>query len=257
LASVVLSASVFVTGVAHAEGEQPEGSVRSLLPDGTHCKIESVVASTYVVRGRPQYASRNQGASETTAGCAFDAGPGNISFTAFDATALSSHTKAPGSELDLTPQYTLKAVPEVDIATGYTARLFPQPLHGEPMDGGHEFFASMTGNYRVRPMVGIFADPIRKQGAYVTMGVSHKVVYHSLAVTGAFTAGFASYRGMKFGSYDLSPSVTARYTIVGPLYATARGSFSFLVGRANVMPEGDGSLAGRSVPWGFAGIGLD
>jgi hypothetical protein len=255
MVSVAVAATLFAAGAARAEGESPDAS--SILTRVTKCHAESVVATTYVVRGRAQYASRDQGALESTVGCGLTAGPGALALEAFNATALSTHTGAPGSEIVLTPGYTYKPVPEVDLTTGYAAHLFPKPLHGQPIDGSHEIFATMTGNFRVRPSVGLFVDPVRREGAYVTMGLSHKVVYHSFAVTGAFTAGFAEYKGMQFGSYDLSPSLTARYTIVGPLYITARGAYSFLLGRANVLPQSDGSLAGRSVPWAFAGLGLD
>ena len=225
-------------------------------------QAETGVASTYVFRGRPQYASRSDASSQSTlAATAKRVGPGDFTFTAWNASALAETNAQPGTavELDLTGAYTVNAGDHFSATGGYIAYVYPRHLASQTVDGAHELFAGLSiPNDVVTPAAQVNVEFVRLMGAYATAGLSRTWSWDSLSLTPQASVGFAGYSGVATRMNDVSAMLTGQWTFYGPAYVNLRLAYSYLGGGAHDLPTTTGdSFAGRSVPWGMLALGLN
>lgn len=236
---------------------------------GVGFQIETSLASTYVFRGIPQYNRLYQPSSQNTALLRLDRlGPGSLSVSVWNATALSSYGEQPGTalELDVTAAYSVRLRDAFDVGLGYIGYLYPSHLTGAPTDGAHEltaFFA--VQNPYVVPSVGIFAELVRQKGAYVAIGAARDFTWRTLTVTPALNLGVASYRNY-LGGPDAAPahindataSLSGRVALPSDFYVSARVSYSFRGTPASLIPAGMDvpGFDGRSSVFGAVAVGI-
>ncbi len=232
-------------------------------------QLETSIASGYVARGIVQYASGNDASSQNTAALRIDhVGPGAVSFTLWNAIALADHSAQPGTalEIDACAAYGFNAGP-VALTAGYTAYLFPSHAEGAPIDGGHEIYGTAAyANPYVVPTVGLWIEPVRQQGVYVTVGGSHDFHHHRWTFSPAITVGAAAYRKY-LGSdqvaaphlNDVTAGFASRVDLAGGVYAAARVSYAIRATPDDLMGDAmDTSmgLGGRSTLVGLLAVGV-
>jgi hypothetical protein len=230
-------------------------------------QVETSVASGYVARGIVQYADRGVASSQNTAAIKIDhVGPGALTLSGWNATALDNYDQQPGTalELDLTATYGFTAGP-VAVTAGYTAYLFPEHAEGTPVDGAHEVFATAAyDNPYVVPAVAIWAEVARQQGAYVTVGGSRDFHAGPCTITPAVSVGAAAYRkylGTERAAAphlnDVTAGLAGRVDLAGGAYAALRLSYALRTTPDELMDaDADWGMAGRSTLVGVVAIGV-
>lgn len=223
-------------------------------------QLETGVASTYVFRGRFQYAARGDASSQSTAALTMKrAGPGEASITAWNASALTTAHPQPGTatEIDLTASYAYTIADTVATSAGYIAYLYPDHTKAQHLDGAHELFgvASLPTKY-VTPSLGVYGEMVRLRGAYTTAGLSRAIAVRRFLFTPSASVGVAAYDHAPAHLNDVSAMFTAQWTFAEPAYLNARIAYSYMGGRAADLPYGNGSFTGRSAPWAMVAFGI-
>jgi hypothetical protein len=230
-------------------------------------QLETSVASSYVSRGIVQYADRDVASSQNTASLRVDhVGPGALTLGTWSAVALSRYDNQPGTalELDLTASYAFNAGP-IALTSGYAAYLFPSHEAGTPLDGGHEVFATASyDNPYVVPAVGVWIEPVRQQGAYVTLGGSHDFHYKMCTLSPAISLGAAAYRKYLGADQQATPhlnDVTAglagRVDLAGGTYAALRLSYALRTTPSDIMGSDETwGMSGRSTMVAVVAVGV-
>ncbi len=253
---LVLALSMFTTTSALADdsASAPAGHER------LGYQLESGVASTYVFRGRPQYADRKDASSQSTAALTLKhAGPGELSVNMWNATALTTAHAQPGTatEIDLTASYAYTFADKVATSAGYIAYLYPNHLAAQHVDGAHELFGTAAlPNAIVTPSVGVYGEVARLRGAYTTAGLSHVFAVRTLTFTPTASLGMAAYDGNPAHLNDVSAMLTSQWNFAEPAYVNLRVAYSYMGGRAADVPGQNGSLSGRSAPWVMLAFGI-
>lgn len=223
-------------------------------------QVESGAASTYVFRGRPQYATRRDASAQSLATMTWNqAGPGALSVGAWNAMALGHAHAAAGaaSEVDLSAMYALTLREKWSVGVGYTAYVYPNATRKQYVDGAHELAATLTYNGVVSPFVGVYPEPVRMKGAYATAGLSKKITIAEVySITPLVAVAAAGYQGTAAHFHELSGSLVATRTFTNGLYVSARGNWTLMGGPAGQLPGADGSLQARSLPWGMLAMGV-
>jgi len=234
--------------------------------DDVSYQLETSVASNYVVRGMAQYTTRKIPCSQNTAALTFDhVGDGALTLLAWNATALSDYDRQPGNalEVDLAAIYTMHRG-DLALTTGYMVFLYPDHMDGAPMDAAHEF--SAVAGYEtpyVRPIAGVYVEPVRMQGAYVMAGATHDFKLGDWTLSPTASIGGAAYRHYLGGSAsapphlnDVTAAAVARYDIASGVYATAKLSYSLRGTPSDVVPMMGWGFDGRSSIFGAVAIGI-
>jgi len=230
-------------------------------------QLETSVASSYVSRGIAQYADRDVASNQNTATLRLDhVGPGALTLSTWSAVALSRYDDQPGTalELDVTASYAFNAGP-IALSSGYIAYLFPAHAVGTPLDGGHEVFATASyDNPYVVPAVGVWVEPVRQLGAYVTLGASHDFHYKMCTLSPAISVGAAAYRKYLGADQQATPhlnDVTAglasRVDLDGGAYAALRLSYALRTTPSDIMGSDEAwGMAGRSTLVAVVAVGV-
>jgi hypothetical protein len=235
--------------------------------DGVSYQLKTSVASSYVSRGIPQYAHRNEPSSQNTASLQLgEVGPGALSFTAWNAVALGAYDQQPGNavELDLSVGYAFTAA-ALTVTTGYTAALFPEHAEGTPLDGTHELSAMVSyDNPYVVPAVAAAVEVVHQQGVYLSVGASRDLRHHDWTFSPAVSAGAATYRRYQGAEQaaaphlnDVTAAVGARRELGGGVYASGKLSYSLCGTPHEIMPMDPAwGFDGRSMLVGAIAVGV-
>lgn len=235
--------------------------------DDVGFQVETSVASSYIYRGIVQYSTRRAPSSQSTAAVRLDhLGPGSLTLTAWNATALADFSQQPGNavELDLSATYTGADGP-LAYSAGYAAYLYPNHADGAPLDGAHELFGTVayTNDYIV-PTAGIYLEPIRQQGVYVMVAGTHDFHAGGWTLSPTISLGAATYRKYLGGDQSAGPhlndataALAARYGFAGGVYAVARVSYALRGTPSELVPMAmDWSFDGRSSIFGALAVGV-
>jgi len=237
--------------------------------DDLSYQLETSVASGYVARGIVQYAHGDDPSSQNTATVRIDhLGPGALTFGVWNAVALAGYGDQPGTalEIDVSSGYAFGAGP-LAITTGYVAYLYPSHSDDAPLDGCHELFGTATyQNAYVVPSVGLWVEPVRQQGVYLTLGGSRDFGYGDFTFTPSVSVGAAAYRKYlgadQFAAphlNDVTAGFASRLDLDGGVYAAARFSYAIRTTPGALMDtEMDTSMAlgGRSTLVGLIALGV-
>lgn len=229
-------------------------------------QLETSMATNYVFRGIVQYTNHDVASSQNTAAVTVDhVGPGALSFTMWNATAMSDYGRQPGNalEFDLSAAYALHH-DATALTFGYTAYLYPDHLAGTPMDGAHELSVAVAQETTyVTPFVGVYGELVRQQGAYVTAGVTHDYKLGRVTLSPIASVGGAAYRKYLGGDQSASPhinDVTAAFAgkvdLGQGIYALARLSYSVRMTPSDLVSQMDWSMDGRQSLFGALSIGV-
>jgi hypothetical protein len=222
-------------------------------------QIESGVASSSIFRGRPMYASRFDASNQTTAALSLaQLGPGTLTLTAWNATALMNFEKQPGTalEVDLTAAYTFELPASFEASLGYLVYLFPKAAADQHVDGAHEVFATLQWNNPIiTPKVSVFGEVVRQMGVYASLAGTHSFELGPVTIAPSASLGFAAYRDVPAQINDLTASVAGQWTFYGPGYVALRGAVSYLAGPTSSMPMELQTTTGRTVPWAMLAVG--
>ncbi len=263
---VAIGFVVGISGLATAASAQddavPVDRAPASPPLSVATQAETGLASTYVFRGRPQYVSRQDASSQSTlAATAKSFGPGDLSLSAWNASALAETGAQAGNaiEVDLTGSYTMSFGEHLSATGGYIAYLFPQHLSSQTFDGAHELFAGLSvPNDVVTPSVQVNAEFVRMMGAYAAAGLSRTWTWDRLSLTPQASVGFAGYNGVAARMNDVSAMLTGQWNFYGPAYVNLRLAYSYLGGKASDLPVASSdSFSGRSAPWGMLALGVN
>jgi hypothetical protein len=229
-------------------------------------QLETSMATNYVFRGIEQYTTHDVPSSQNTAALTLDhVGSGTLSFTMWNATAMSDYSRQPGNslELDLSTAYTLHH-DDTAVTVGYMAYLFPDHMAGTPLDGAHELSVAVSQETPyVTPFVGVYGEFVRQQGAYVTAGATHDYKSGRWTVSPTASIGAAAYRKYLGTDQSASPhinDVTAacagKVDLGEGVYALARLSYSVRLTPSDLVPEMDWGMHGRQSLFGALSIGV-
>jgi hypothetical protein len=223
-------------------------------------QLEMGVASTYVFRGAPVYVDRYDPSSQLTASVTLDKlGPGSLTLTAWNATALARFEGQPGTavEIDLSATYTLQLTKAVSVGLGYLVMTYPKRLEGTPVDGGHEISATVAyDNKYVTPRFTVNGEVVRMQGVYASLAGSHAFELGPVTLTPQASLGVAGYRKLPFQANDATASLSAQWAFSGVSYVALRGAVSYLLGRSSALPEDERSPSGRTIPVAMLAVGV-
>jgi Bacterial protein of unknown function (Gcw_chp) len=241
-----------------AQGGAPTRDVPStpVPPPEVSSQVETLLATTYVFRGVPQYSGRSIASSQSTVSLAMkNLGPGDLALTAWNATALAPTRQQPTTslEVDLTAAYSIVVARSLTASAGYIAYLYPRAT---PRDGAHEVFGQMVFEGVVSPGVAVFAEVVRLRGAYATAFVGKKMESGPVAWTPQISIGIVGYEGIRTHVNDVTASLGAQYAVSRAFYVALRAGYSYLPKPAEFMPDGDGAASARSVPVGAVALGL-
>ena len=247
-------------GVASAAQTERDAPATADAASSIGWQAETALATTYVFRGRSQYGTRHDPSSQSTLAVTWkEAGPGALSLTVWNATALAGLQRQPGSalEIDVTPSYAWTLAKTVDVSVGYIGYFFPKALSGTPVDGAHELFGTAAlSNAFIVPSVGVYADPVRLKGIYASAGLAKKLDFEKLSVTPQASFGFADYAGAPSRLNDVTAAVQAQWSFADAAYVSLRGSVSYMGGATSQLPTHDGSAYGRTVPAAVLALGM-
>jgi hypothetical protein len=222
-------------------------------------QVESGVASSSIFRGRPVYASRVDASSQTTAAVSLSRlGPGTLTVTAWNATALKDFDKQPGTalEFDLTAAYAVELPASLEASFGYWVYLFPRATAGQHVDGAHEVFATLQWNNRfVTPKLSVYGEVVRQLGVYASLAATHNFELGPLTLAPTASLGFAVYRDVPAQINDVTAQLSAQWTFAAPGYLALRGAFSYLGGPTASLPMEMRTSSGRAVPWVMLALG--
>jgi hypothetical protein len=221
-------------------------------------QVESGVASSSVFRGRPLYTTRADPSSQTTLALTLALGPGALTVSAWNATALARFGDQPGTaiEVDLTAAYTVPLPASLEASFGYLAYLYPKPATGQHVDGAHEVFASLAHqNPIVTPKLSVYAEVARLRGVYASLAGSHTFELGPVSIVPQASLGFAAYHDVPAQLNDVTVSASFQWTFFAPGYLALRGAYSYLAGPSTAMPADLQSPLGRSVPWAMLAVG--
>lgn len=254
----VVSVTVSWSASSAAQGGGPIRDVppTTTPPSEVGAQVETLLASTYVFRGVPQYSGRSIASSQSTASLTVKKlGPGDLALTAWNATALAPSAAQPTTslEVDLTAAYSVVVAPSLTASAGYIAYLYPRAT---PRDGAHEVFGQVVFDGVVSPGVAVFAEVVRQRGAYATAFVGKKIESGSLAWTPQISIGVVGYEGIRTHVNDVTASLGAQYAVSRAFYVALRAGYSYLPKPAEFMPDGNGAASARSVPVGAVALGL-
>lgn len=240
---------------ARPEADAPEAKKRWVKG----YQVETGIATTSVSRGRPVYLGRYEASSQSTAAITLDRlGPGSLTLSAWNATALSRFGEQPGTaiQVDLSATYTLKLGKSVEAGVGYLVSLFPRKGADQPLDGLHEISASLTwDNALITPKLTVVGEVLRLKGVYASLSGAHVFELGPLSLTPLVSLGVAGYEETPLQLNDATLTMAARWVVNGPVYLELRGAFTYLCGPSSAMPEELRSPLGRSVPWGMLALG--
>jgi len=225
-------------------------------PPEVGAQVETLLATTYVFRGVPQYSGRSVASSQSTASLLIKhAGPGDLALTAWNATALAPAAQQPTTslEIDLTAAYSVTVAPALTASAGYIAYLYPRAT---PRDGAHEVFGQLVFDGALSPGVAVFAEVVRLKGAYATAFVGKKIETGPLTFLPQLSVGLVGYEGIRTHVNDVTASLSAQYAIRGAFYVALRVGYSYLPKPADRMPDGDGAASARSVPVAALALGV-
>ena len=200
--------------------EEPGSSVELAVSANT------AIATDYVFRGLPQY-SRPAPSSQSTVGLGVSGvGPGTLSLSVWNATAMIPRKEDVRVEIDLTVSYDLQLTDALGLGMGYVGYFYP--LAQVRADVGHELF--LTAGYDLGVLssfAGIYVDPFLMKSVYATAGVTRDFGAGPVTVTPTASLGLAGGGG---GAYfnDLTLALAATWAVVDPLYLSLSGSFSYL-----------------------------
>jgi hypothetical protein len=253
---------------ADTEGGMPpdadEPPLSSRAPEPAPAEVgyqaESGVATSYVFRGRTQYARRTDASSQSSVAATWNhAGPGALSLTVWNATALANARAQPGTalEIDLTAAYGVTLAKRVDASAGFTSYLYPRAIAHQHVDGAYEPYLTLAlPNDVVTPMIGVYPEVVRAHGAYAVVGISRKLAFRTLSVVPQASVGAAGYEGAPAHLNDVSAALVGQWAFHPNAYISARAAWSYMGGPTALLPSGDGTFAGRSVPWGMLALGV-
>lgn len=234
-----------------ADDEQAANVAQSSETTSVHYSAETSLASTYVFRGVPQYLSKTDPSSQTSLSLTLDSvGPGAISVGLWNATALDDFGSHGGTQLefDVTAGYSMPLSEKLTGSLGYIGYFYPE---GDPVDGAHEIAAVFSyATDIVTPSVGVFAEFVRLDGAYVSLAASRDFALPgAITVTPGASLGLSRYSGIDAGLNDIDVMVAARRDLPGGLYlgSAAHYAYSGL--------DGMGDTGNRSTVWGSLYMG--
>lgn len=250
-------ALLFVSGTVWAEGEPAGEGTGSVTATKLAVQADTSVASTYVFRGVPQYATRGVASSQSTLGLGMrGVGPGDFNLSLWNATALAPSASQPSTslEFDVTASYGGRVARKVDVSGGYIAYLYPR---APVVDGAHEAFVTAAlSEGIVTPHVGIYAETVRLEGAYATAGFNHLFEFGKVSVSPDLSAGVVGYRGINAHVNDVTASTTGRLALSSSFAVFARLAESYLPKPTTYMSSGDGSVSARFVPCAALGLAI-
>lgn len=234
--------------------------------DDVGYQLETSVASTYVSRGVPQYATRTTPSSQTLSALRVDGvAGGSITLSLWTAVAIADHDDQPGTGLELDPSIAYsRTFDRGTIGFGYTTALYPEHLPGTPVDGIHEVSINAQINTPiVSPIAAAYLEVVHQQGAYVTLGGTRDFRLDQLTVSPVATLGFAAYKKYQGAEVEAAPHVNdvtaavgVRYDLPDDVYLSARLSYSARLTPAELVPEMTGwDLDGRSSLFGAIALG--
>lgn len=268
--STLALALITLTASAALADDQTVGATRSVArPVSTGFQFETSVASTYIFRGIPQYNHLYDPSSQNTALLRLDnIGPGSLTFSVWNATALTGYGGQPGTalEIDVIGGYSVRLRDTFDVGVGYIGYLYPSHRSGSPLDGAHELTASVAVQNRfVVPQVAVFGEFLRQKGVYVAIGAARDFAWRALTVTPALNLGLAAYQNYMGGSTaapmhinDATASLTGKVSLPSDFYISARVSYSLRGTPASLMPSAmdQPGFDGRSSLYGAIALGI-
>ncbi len=233
-----------VLGASQDATAQPKNEVK------VSGNFSTMMASTYVFRGIPQYGRKTDPSVQFTAGLSVkNLGPGTLSLSLWNATSMLSYAEQGGTQLefDLTVAYTM-SFSKLNVGAGYIAYVLPE---NSVVDAGHELYGTLSySGAWFTPFTQVYVDPIRQKGIYWTSGVRKSVPIGPLSISISGSAGFSSYPGSTFGLNDVSGLLGLTYNISAAVWASVSANASYLGG------VGIGSVRERLVGWGSLSFGF-
>lgn len=222
-------------------------------------QVEMGVASSSIARGRPVYLSRYDPSSQATGAVSIDRlGPGTLTLSAWNATAISRFEEQPGTavQVDLSAAYTFRLGESTEVGIGYLVSIFPKVEDGDSMDQAHEILASLAYESKwVTPKLSIAADPIRQKGFYASLAGSRAFELGPVTLSPQISLGVAAYSEVPLQVNDATASLSAQWGFGGPGYVALRGAVSYLCGPSDSMPDDQRTALGRTVPWAMIAVG--
>ena len=234
--------------------------------DDVGYQLETSVASSYVVRGIPQYATRGVPSSQSSASVHVDhVGDGTVMFGVWNAVAMEDYDTQPGTalEVDVSVAYAVRAG-ALSLTTGYGANLFPSHMHDTPVDGAHELSAVVSYDTPyVVPAAAAYVEFVHQQGVYLQLGASRDLPHAAWTFSPALSVGGATYRKYAGGDRaatphlnDVTAAVTVRRELDAGVYASAKLSYSLCGTPSDLMPMESWGFDGRSTMYGVVAVGV-
>lgn len=231
--------------------EPAAADVESKPAMSVHYLAETSVASTYVFRGVPQYLEKTDPSSQTSVGLTLaDLGPGALSVGLWNATVLSDYDAQPATklELDTTLAYTMPITEEVSASLGYIGYFYPE---ADPVDGAHEIAAAVSwANPIATPTLGVFAEVVRLDGVYASLGLARDIVIGAWTISPGASVAISQYDAVDLGLNDVGARLGGKWTGASGLYAGAAASYAYN-GVVDGLDAGE-----RSTLWGIGFVGF-
>jgi hypothetical protein len=261
---LVLSLCAASTALAESPPDAPVATA------GVHATVELGVATTFLARGVPQFANKNDFATQNAALIKVDnVGPGALTVGVFHEAALNNpeRTTMIGG---ISPQFDPIAsygfpIGRVQASAGYFLHYWPAWSAEQHRDGMHEIqmTAAMDGLV-VRPAIEVDLEFVRLHGFYANASLSKawttSTSLGDVTISPSIVVGVHRYAKPFQGNFDMplalrevTGGVGVTWKFGPPFYATLRGSYSY-TGIKNWWME-DG-LAGRSTPQAIISLGV-
>jgi uncharacterized protein (TIGR02001 family) len=240
---------LLATRVAAAD-EPTSAEVENQPGTSLHVLAETSLATTYVFRGVPQYLEKTDPSSQTSVGLTLsDLGPGALSVGVWNATVLSDYDAQPVTklELDATAGYTMPITKEISASLGYIGYFYPE---ADPVDGAHEIAAAVSwANPIVTPTLGVFAEVVRLDGVYASLGLARDIVRGAFTISPGASVAVSKYDAVDFGLNDVGARLGGKWTAASGVYAGAAANYAYN-GVVGGLETGE-----RSTVWGIGFVG--
>jgi hypothetical protein len=252
------------TALAEPTPEAPNVSTR------VHATVELGVATTFIARGVPQFAKKNDFATQNAALIRVDdVGPGALTVGVFHQAALNNpeRTTMIGG---ISPQFDPIAsygfpLGRVQASVGYFLHYWPAWSAEQHRDGMHELqLTAAIDDLPVRPAIEVDLEFVRLHGFYANASVSKSWTTSTsmgeITVSPSVVVGVHRYTKPFQGNFDLplalrevTGGVGVTWKFGPPFYASFRASYSYTGIKNWWMEEG---IAGRSTPQAVLALGV-
>lgn len=238
---LVLIAGVCAATNAAAESGDPEAAPE---PSRIHSSIEVGVGTTFVARGVPQFADKNDLATMNGAVVTIDrVGPGALTVGVYHQAALN-HPERTTMIGGISPQFDPIVsygfpIGRVRASAGYFLHYWPAWTSEQHRDGMHELqLTAAVDGLPVRPAVEVDLELVRLHGFYANASVSkawtRATPVGDVTISPSLVVGVHRYAKPFQGSFDMplalreiTASVGATWKFGPPFYLSLKGAYSY------------------------------